>query len=135
MRTPGLALALALTSLAPPAAAEPPPLIPREVLFGNPDRTSPRLSPDGKKPAWLAPDKKDVLQVWVRTLGKNDERVVTADKKRGIRGYAWAQNGDLLYQQDVDGDENFHVYGVNLEGGAVRDYTPWQGVRASVLDT
>ena len=48
---------------AAPAAAEPPPLIPRDVLFGNPERTSPHLSPDGKRLAWLAPDKKNVLQV------------------------------------------------------------------------
>src|SRR5205085_6374634 len=61
--------------------AELPPLIPREVLFGNPERTSPHLSPDGKRAAWLAPDKRNVLQVWVRTIGTHDDNMVTADTK------------------------------------------------------
>jgi dipeptidyl aminopeptidase/acylaminoacyl peptidase len=113
--------------------AELPPLIPREVLFGNPERTTPQLSPDGKRLSWLAPDKKNVMQVWVKTIGGNDDRMVTADKKRGIRQYRWAyDNRTLLYLQDADGDENFHVYGVDLESGAVRDYTAYQGIRADI---
>src|SRR5215472_12767161 len=116
-------------------AADLPPLISRDILFGNPERTSPALSPDGKRLAWLGPDTNNVLQVWVKTVGKEDDKIVTADKKRGIRQYLWARNNrDLLYLQDSDGDENFHVYGVDLEGGSVRDYSPFQGVRASVLE-
>ncbi|HSP15773.1 MAG TPA: S9 family peptidase [Thermoanaerobaculia bacterium] len=113
--------------------AELPPLIPRDVLFGNPERTTPQISPDGKRLAWLAPDRKNVLQVWVKTIGKDDDRAVTADKKRGIRTYSWApDNKTLLYQQDNDGDENFHVYGVDLDAGTVRDYTAFQGVRGVI---
>ncbi|MEO8190814.1 MAG: S9 family peptidase [Acidobacteriota bacterium] len=115
--------------------AELPPVIPRQVLFGNPERSQPRLSPDGQRLAWVAPDKKNVLQVWVKTVGKDDDKMVTADKKRGVRQYFWAQNNKtLLYLQDNDGDENFHVFGVDLASGNVRDYTPFQGVRASVAD-
>src|SRR5258707_11125102 len=115
--------------------AELPPLIPRDILFGNPERTSPALSPDGKRLAWLAPDTNNVLQVWVKTVDKDDGKIVTADKKRGIRQYLWAKNNrTLLYLQDSDGDENFHVYGVDLESSNVRDYSPFQGVRASVMD-
>jgi len=114
--------------------AELPPLISRDILFGNPERTSPRLSPDGKRLAWLAPDTNDVLQVWVKTIGKDDDRIVTADKKRGIRMYLWAEDDrTLLYLQDSDGDENFHVYGADLVSGNVRDFTPIQGVRASIV--
>src|SRR5450756_2269625 len=126
-----LALFLSTTSL----PAQLPPAISRDILFGNPERAQPRLSPDGQRLAWLAPDKKNVLQVWVKTAGKDDDKMVTADKKRGIRQYFWAQdNNTLLYQQDNDGDENFHVYGVDLASGNVRDYTPYQGVRAGVAD-
>ena len=112
-----------------------PPLISRDLLFGNPERTSPALSPDGKRLAWLAPDTNNVLQVWVKTVGKDDDKIITADKKRGIRQYFWAKdNRNLLYLQDSDGDENFHAYGVDLASGNVRDYTPFQGVRAQVTD-
>ncbi|MFI5180585.1 MAG: S9 family peptidase [Thermoanaerobaculia bacterium] len=129
---PALAF-IALISGAAGAPAQQPPLISRDVLFGNPERTSPRLSPDGTRLAWLAPDKKNVLQVWVKTVGKEDEKMVTADRKRGIRQYFWAKDDrTLLYQQDNDGDENFHVYGVDLVSGNVRDYTPFQGVRAGL---
>ena len=118
------------------ARAELPPLIPRDVLFGNPERSRARLSPDGQRLAWLAPDPKNVLQVWVKTIGGSDDKMVTADKKRGIRNYQWApDNRTLLFQQDNDGDENFHVYGVDLTTGNVRDYTAIQGVRASVNAT
>jgi dipeptidyl aminopeptidase/acylaminoacyl peptidase len=114
--------------------AELPPLIARDVLFGNPERTSPQLSPDGKRLAWLAPDKKNVLQVWIKTIGKDDDKVVTADKKRGIRQYTWARdNKTLLYLQDEDGNENFHLYGVDLASNNVRDYTPIQGTRAGII--
>jgi len=129
----GLAAAALLSLAGAPAfvAAQPPPLIPRDVLFGNPERVNPKLSPDGKRLAWLAPDKKNVLQVWVKTVGADDDKIVTADKKRGIRQYLWAEdNRTLLYMQDNDGDENFHVYGVDLASGNVRDYTPFQGIRA-----
>jgi dipeptidyl aminopeptidase/acylaminoacyl peptidase len=125
---------MTLVSEARPARAELPPLIPRRVLFGNPSRTNPQLSPDGKRLAFLVPDKNDVLQVAVQTVGKDDTRVVTADRKRGIRNYAWTYAPDsLIYVQDDDGDENYHVYLINLADNLVRDLTPFQGVRAEIL--
>ncbi len=108
-----------------------PPLIPRELLFGNPERTSPRISADGKYLAYLAPDQNNVLQVWLRTVGQEDDRQLTADKKRGIRIFFWTYNLEqLIYLQDSDGDENFHLYSVNIQADIVRDLTPFQGVKA-----
>src|SRR5437867_2455687 len=129
-----LLMAVAILATASLAVADLGPLIPRDVLFGNPEKAAPTISPDGTRLAWLAPDKKNVLQVWVKTIGKDDDKMVTADKKRGIRQYVWARdNKSLLYLQDNDGDENFHVYGVALDDGIVRDYTAIQGVRAGVV--
>jgi dipeptidyl aminopeptidase/acylaminoacyl peptidase len=109
-------------------------LIPRKVLFGNPVKASPEISPDGKQLSYLAPDTKDVLQVWVQTVGKNDARQVTQDQKRGIRIYFWAYAPHtLLYLQDNDGDENWHLYSVNLQRHNVRDLTPYKGVRADII--
>jgi len=116
-------------------ATQLPPLIPRETLFGNPERTRPQLSPDGKYLAYIAPDEKNVLQVWLRTVGQDDNRRLTDDKKRGIRMYFWTYNAEqLIYQQDSDGDENFHLYSVNIQSDIVRDLTPFQGVKAQVID-
>ncbi len=111
-----------------------PPLIPREILFGNPQRTNPGLSPDGKYLAYIAPDEKNVLQVWLRTVGQEDDRILTADKKRGIRIFLWTYNADqLIYLQDSDGDENFHLYLVNIQSNIVRDLTPFQNVKAQLV--
>ncbi len=108
-----------------------PPLIPRDILFGNPERSSPRLSPDGKYMAYIAPDDKNILQVWMRTVGQQDERQLTEDKKRGIRMYFWTYEGEqLIYLQDSDGDENWHLYSVNIHSKIVRDLTPFQGIQA-----
>jgi dipeptidyl aminopeptidase/acylaminoacyl peptidase len=115
------------------ARAELPPLIPREVLFGNPDRSSPEISPDGTRLAYLRADARNVMQVWVRTIGKEDDRAVTRERRRGIRSFSWAHDGRrLLYLQDGDGDENSHVFAVNLESGETRDLTPFVGVRAEI---
>ncbi|MBW4573983.1 MAG: S9 family peptidase [Aphanothece sp. CMT-3BRIN-NPC111] len=112
-----------------------PPLIEREILFGNPERANPQLSPDGKYLAYIAPDENNVLQVWLRTVGQEDDRQLTADKKRGIRIYFWTYDGEqLIYLQDSDGDENFHLYSVNIQSNIVRDLTPFQGVKAQPVD-
>jgi dipeptidyl aminopeptidase/acylaminoacyl peptidase len=136
MLRPTFFLALTLLLLAPAVAvrAAEPPLIPRKVLFGNPTKASPAISPDGKHLSYLAPDEKNVLQVWVRTRDKDDARRVTDDKKRGIRIHLWAYAPDtLLYLQDHEGDENFHVYAVDVLTAKTRDLTPFDGVRADIV--
>ncbi len=127
----GMAL-LMIAGLATAVAAQDLPLIPRQILFGNPVKSSPRISPDGTRLAYLAPSEKGVLNVWVRTIGKEDDIQATNDTHRGIRIHFWAEDGKhLFYMQDIGGDENWHVYSVDLETKVVRDLTPFQGVRAS----
>jgi len=111
-------------------------LIPRAVLFGNPERASPMLSPDGRYLAHLAPSAEKVMNVWVRetAAGAADARMITADVSRGIRQAFWGQDSaTVLYLQDCEGDENFHLWGVDVtvEGSAARDLTPGEGVKAS----
>jgi dipeptidyl aminopeptidase/acylaminoacyl peptidase len=115
--------------------AELPPTIPREVIFGNPQKQLPLLSPDGTRLAYLAPEK-GVLNVWVRTVGKQDDVPVTRETHRPIFFYHWAEDDvHILYLQDSDGDENWHVYSVDLRTKVVRDLTPFQGVKAQNLLT
>lgn len=109
------------------------PLIDRHVLFGNPDKAAARLSPDGKQLSYLAPVD-GVLNVWVGPVDRPDAaRPVTRDKKRGISAYFWAYNARyVIYVQDADGDENFHVYAVELATDEIRDLTPLKGVAAQI---
>lgn len=115
------------------ALAELPPLIPREVLFGNPEKASPQISPDGRMLAYLAPDN-GVLNVWVRTVGKTDDRVITSDRKRGVRIYFWQLDSSrIIYLQDEGGNENWHVYQTDLSTKATRDLTPYKNVQAQIV--
>jgi dipeptidyl aminopeptidase/acylaminoacyl peptidase len=110
-----------------------PELIPLDVLHGNPEKIQPQISPDGKRMAYIAPVD-GVLNVWVGTVGSDDYKPVTKDTDRGIRGYAWAHdNRHLLYIQDTGGDENWHVYTVDLQSGDVTDRTPFEGIQARLV--
>jgi hypothetical protein len=108
-------------------------LIPRGVLFGNPERTAPEISSDGTMLAYLAPDQ-GVLNVWVRTLGKTDDRVITNDRKRGIRNFIWQPDSkNVLYGQDQGGDENWRIYQTNVASKQTKDLTPFEKSRADIL--
>ncbi len=110
-----------------------PALIPRDVLFGNPERASPLVSPDGSMMAYLAPVD-GVLNVWVGTTGKSDYRPVTQDRDRGIRNYFWGHDGkDVLYLQDAGGDENWRLYSADVATGATRELTPFDNVQVQVV--
>ena len=108
-------------------------LIPRQILFGNPDKAAARLSPDGTKISYLAAVG-GVLNVWVGPA-ENPEaaKPVTNDTGRGIRTYFWAfTNEHILYIQDKDGDENWRLYTVDLTIDQTKDLTPIEGVQARV---
>ena len=114
-------------------ASTTPPLIPRRVLFGNPDKTATQISPDGRQLSYLAPVD-GVLNVWV---GPVDDPAaappVTQDRGRGIRFYGWAYtNTHILYIQDQGGDENWRLYSVDLTRGATVDLTPVEGTQARI---
>src|SRR3984957_21308377 len=79
-------LTMTSTIAASPTLAQLPPLIPRDILLGNPERANPHISPDGKMLAWLAPDSHDVLQVWVQTIGGDDARGGTPGDREGRGG-------------------------------------------------
>ncbi len=108
-------------------------LIPRDVLFGNPQRAQARLSPDGKYLSFLAPVE-GVLNVWVAPADDLEAaEPVTEDKLRGIRGHSWAYDcKHILYNQDKGGDENWHVYATNVETKQTKDLTPIDGVNAQI---
>ena len=111
-------------------------LIPRKTLFGNPERTAVTISHDGTRIAYLAP-LDGVLNVWVAPLEALERASpVTRAQGRGIRRYFWAyQPRFILYLQDRDGDENWHLFAADVETGTARDLTPYDGVQANLQET
>jgi dipeptidyl aminopeptidase/acylaminoacyl peptidase len=105
------------------------PLIPRTVLFGNPDRAALRVSPDGRHLSFLAPVN-GVLNLWVAPVDDiGAAKPVTMDTDRGIQRYFWAYTSrHLLYLQDQGGDENWKVYAVDVESGRSKDLTPFESI-------
>ena len=100
-------------------------LIPREALFGNPERANVQISPDGRHLSWVAP-LEGVMNVWVAPADDlSAARAVTRDAARGIRQYFWSYRPDtLLYLRDTGGDEDFHLFAVDVASAESRDLTP-----------
>lgn len=122
---------------APPASgAAAAALVPRALLFGNAERTQPRISPDGRWISFLAPVD-GVMNVWVAPQDAPERaRSITRDARRGIQLHQWARNSrQVLYLQDEAGDENFRLYAVDVTGGARVELTPLPKVRAIVVGT
>jgi dipeptidyl aminopeptidase/acylaminoacyl peptidase len=120
-----------LCLLATTVAAQDVPLIPRKVVDAPAEHDLLTISPDGKMIAYTAPSDKGVANVWVEDLATHQKRMVTKATQRGIFGYRWAyDNAHLLYQSDENGNEDYHLYSVDLKTGAIRDLTPFQGIRS-----
>jgi dipeptidyl aminopeptidase/acylaminoacyl peptidase len=115
-----------------PRAAGETALIPRKVLFGNPVKSSARISPDGKWISWLAP-REGVMNIFVAPADNLEAGSFLTAEKRTIRSYIWTYSSShLLYIQDQGGNENWHVFDADLKSREVRDLTPFPGVRATV---
>jgi len=144
VRAGRLALALALCVPAAVSLAAPPPVLDREIFFGDPEIASATLSPDGRYIAFLKPWK-GTRNVWVRKTGEpySAAHLVTADPKRPIPAFFWSRDSRrILFVQDKDGDENFNVYAVDpaaapetgKDAPAARNLTDARGARAIIYD-
>jgi len=139
-----LCLLLALLPWVATAQKGLPPLIDRELLFGDPEISGGQLSPDGKFLSFIKPYK-GTRNIWVKGLKEpfDKARPMTNDQTRPVRNYFWSRDGKyLLYVQDKGGDENFNIYAVNpaekptagQEVPAARDLTGLKGVRVAIYN-
>ncbi len=129
-------------ALATPAFAQAPPLIDREVFFGDPEISGAQISPDGQFIAFIKP-LDGTQNIWVKKADApfDEARPITADTNRPIRMYFWSRDARyVLYAQDQGGDENFNVYAVDPAAApapgrkvpAARNLTEARGVRAAL---
>jgi len=107
--------------------------IPVRDFFKNPESRGYLLSPDGKTLSYLAPWESR-MNIWIRPTAGGDAKRITSEKDRDIREYFWKGNGFVIYAQDNKGDENFHLFRVDLKTSAIKDLTPFPKVRADLID-
>jgi dipeptidyl aminopeptidase/acylaminoacyl peptidase len=109
-------------------------LIPKEILFGNPEKFSLIISPNGEYIAYIAP-LNEVLNIFVANINDiKNPKSITNSTVNAIRNFTFAYDGDhILYTQDKDGDENHHIKSVNIHNNTEIDLTPEPDTKNSIL--
>lgn len=107
--------------------------VPLEDFFKNPEKVGFQLSPDGKHFSFLAPYE-NRMNLFVQKVGDTKAVRITSEKDRSIAGSLWANNNRILYLKDTGGDENYQLYGVNLDGSDIKSYTNFPKVRTQIID-
>ncbi len=137
------ALLLAMSAVVATAQSKgQPPLIDRELFFGDPEIAGAQISPDGKFIAFIKPFK-GTRNIWIKATDApfDSAKPLTADTTRPIPAYFWSRDGKyILFVQDKAGDENYLVYAVNpaespaagQDVPAARNLTDLKGVRAEI---
>ncbi len=109
------------------------PVIPMKDFFRNSEKSRFSISPDGEYLSFMMPYKSR-MNVFVQKIGSEEQVRLTSSEERDIAGYFWASSKRLVYVKDQGGDENFHLYAVDIDGKNNIDLTPFEKVRVEVID-
>ena len=107
--------------------------IPLEDFFKNPEKSSYQISPNGSFYSFMAPYK-NRMNIFIQKIGDSSATQLTFEKGRDIAGYFWPNNEQIVFLKDEGGDENFHLFGVNIDGSNTTSFTDFEGVRAQIID-
>lgn len=107
--------------------------IPLEDFFKNPEKSSYKISPDGKYYSYMAPYQ-DRMNVFIQEIGMDSATQVTFETERDLAGYTWGSPTRILYLKDTGGDENFKLFAVNIDGTNPMPLTDFEGVRTRFID-
>ena len=110
--------------------------IPLEDFFKNPEKSSFQLSPNGKFISYMKPwnDGNRMMNVFVKEIGSSKEVRITSASERSLYGYFWINDSRIAYVQDKGGDENIHIYAVDIDGQNNIDLTPFDNIQARITD-
>lgn len=144
MKALTLIVAAMVGGTAPLAAqTDQPPLIDRNLFFGEIAISGAQISPDGRFISFLKPYK-GTRNIWVKGADEpfSAARPVSAEATRPIRSYFWSRDSKyVLYSQDSGGDENFNIYAIDPTLAAdpktgvppTRTLTDLKGVRTEIF--
>ena len=108
-------------------------IYPLEDFFKNPDKARYQISPDGKYFSYMGPYQ-DRMNIFVQEIGTDNVIQLTKETDRDIAGYFWPNNEQILFLKDQGGDENFRLYGVNIDGTNQVCFTEFEDVRTQIID-
>lgn len=109
------------------------PSIALEDFFRNPDKSSYQISPDGKYFSFKAPYQ-DRMNIFIQEIGTDEAKQLTFETERDLSGYMWANNSRILYLKDSGGDENYKLFGVDIDGSNLIGLTDFEGVKTNFID-
>lgn len=109
------------------------PIIPLEDFFKNSEKTGFQISPDGQYYSFTAPYQ-DRMNVFVQKIGSDSTLRITSETERDIAGYFWGSNNRILFMKDTGGDENFHLYAVDIDGQNMLPLTAFDKVTTNIID-
>lgn len=107
--------------------------IPLEDFFKNAEKSSFQISPDGKHFSFMAAYK-NRMNIFIQAVNSQDSKRITSVEERDIAGYTWANNKRLLYLKDVGGDENYALYGIDIDGSNELALTEFENVQTQLID-
>lgn len=127
-------MAISMLACSTPAKkVERAPKIALEDFFKNPEKSGYKLSPKGDKYSYMAPFERR-MNIFVQEVGSDSTIQLTFAKDRDIAGYFWANDNRILYLKDDGGNENFRLYGVDIDGGNQVCFTDFENVRVGIID-
>ena len=129
-----IALLTLLTLLLPRPSRADEPLIPMEDFFRNPEQSGFQLSPNGEYISFMKPWERR-MNIFIQKIGAEEAVRVTSATERDIPAYFWSGNDRIVYLQDRGGDENYRLYAVSADGGGIRELTPFENTRVTIVDS
>ncbi len=104
-----------------------------EAFFKNPEKIRFKLSPDGRYLAFMKPWE-NRMNVFIKKIGEPEEKRMTRSTARDVAGYFWANNNRIAFVQDRGGNENFHLFAVDIDGKNLKELTPFEDVQVNIVD-
>lgn len=107
--------------------------IPLEDFFKNPEKSSYQISPNGEYYSFMAPYESR-MNIFIQKRGEDQAVQLTSETDRDIAGYFWPNNNQILFVKDDGGNENYKLFGVNIDGSNLVCFTDFEEVRTQIID-
>lgn len=103
--------------------------------FAKPASSSFQLSPEGTYMSYREKDENLKNHVYVKNIKTNEVKRVITEGEELVRGYGWANDNRLIYIMDKGGNEDYHLFAVNIDGSNEKELTPYEGVKVNILES